>query len=49
MTTKKQKAAARKNIEKAQRARWTHKPHKVSRKVGAGRVSVPLDKIRTLI
>ena len=49
MATKAQKAAARRNIKKAQRARWQHKPHKVSRKVTTGSVSVPLDRIRTLI
>ena len=49
MATRKQKAAAKRNIKKAQKARWSHKPHKVSRRVGTGRVSVPLDKIRTLI
>ena len=49
MTTRKQKKAAKRNIKKAQKARWSHKPHKVSGRVGTGRVSVPLDKIRTLI
>ena len=49
MATRKQKAASKRNIKKAQKARWQHKPYKTSRKVGTGRVSVPLDKIRTLI
>ena len=49
MATRKQKKAAKRNIKKAQKARWSHKPYKVSRRVGTGRVSVPLDKVRTLI
>jgi len=49
MATRKQRAASRKNIKKAQKARWQHKPYKVSRRVSTGRVSVPLDKVRTLI
>lgn len=44
MATAKQKAAARRNIKKAQRARWSHKPHKTGRDPG-----VLLDKIHTLI
>lgn len=49
MATRKQKAASRRNIKKAQKARWSHKPYKTGRRVSAGRVSVPLDKVRTLI
>ena len=51
MATRKQKAAARRNIKKAQKARWQHKPYKFQKEVRApaNRVSTPLDRIRTLI
>ena len=59
MATAKQKAAARKNIKKAQKARWGAKPHsyklpKAARKgrrvhAPVNKVKTPLDRIRTLI
>lgn len=50
MATAKQKAASRRNIKRAQKARWGGKPHKVGRvRVPIRRVSTPLDKIKTLI
>ena len=59
MATMKQKAAWKKNIKKAQKARWGAKPysHKLPKSASKGRrvhapisrVSTPLDRIKTLI
>ncbi len=53
MSTRKQKAAARRNIKKAQKARWGCKPHKSHKRGGVrapmSRVKTPLNRIRTLI
>jgi len=51
MATKAQKAASRRNIKKAQKARWQHKPYRHHKRVRApaDRVKTPLDRIRTLI
>ena len=43
MATAKQKAASRRNIKKAQKARWQHKPRK------GRKVYTPLDKVKTLV
>jgi len=46
MATKKQKAAARRNIKRAQAARWQLKPHTAKK---AKRSRVMLDNVKTLI
>lgn len=56
MATAKQKAAARKNIKKAQAARWGYVPrtskalkHKSRIRTPADKVHVPVDRVKTLI
>jgi hypothetical protein len=56
MATAKQKAAAKRNIKKAQAARWGYVPrtakalkHKGRIKTPINKVGTPLDKVTTLI